>query len=322
MTSRRWCFTINNPIDTDFPQQWPQSFVLRLKLLIVQLEQGTEGTVHLQGYLEMLAPTRLAAMKKYLPRAHLSAARSERLTCIQYCLKTETSLNRRWWLDIADGLQCFAEDLPPSLEKLMQSLSERKNGMQSSTRSRLLAIQSTLCSGSSATIEQVADEDFDIWVRYYRAFEKYLLMKSVPRSHKTSVTVIQGPTGTGKSKWAYDFDNQAYWKQRSQWWCGYTTHETVVLDEFYGWIPFDLLLRLCDRYPMLVETKGGQVQFVAKNIIITTNMLPSTWYKSAYFPAFVRRVDNWICMPVWGEIVQTVDYAEFARHASDNILTP
>ena len=119
-----------------------------------------------------------------------------------------------------------------------------------------------------------------------------------------------------------EFDAGAYWKQRSNWWDGYSTQETVVLDEFYGWLPFDLLLRLCDRYPLLVETKGGQVQFVAKTIIITSNSLPSNWYRSAYFPSFVRRVDHWHVFPIWGEHFETSDYAEFTSRAVENIVTP
>lgn len=93
----------------------------------------------------------------------------------------------------------------------------------------------------------------------------------------------------------------AYWKQRSNWWDGYANHEHVVIDEFYGWLPFDLLLRLCDRYPLLVETKGGQVQFSANTIVITTNKRPTEWYTNMYTPALIRRVDHWIIMPAIGE---------------------
>lgn len=147
-------------------------------------------------------------------------------------------------------------------------------------------------------------------------------MKTEPRSWDTCVHVLQGPTGTGKSKWAQDFDPKGYWKQRSNWWDGYTKQETVVIDEFYGWLPFDLLLRLCDRYPLLVETKGGQVQFLAKTIIITTNMLPCNWYRNAYFPSFARRVNMWHILPIWGEHKEYIDYGEFLKDASENVITP
>lgn len=114
----------------------------------------------------------------------------------------------------------------------------------------------------------------------------------------------------------------AYWKQRSNWWDGYFNHETVIIDEFYGWLPFDLILRICDRYPLMVETKGGQVQFVAKNIIFTTNSNPVSWYKSCYFPSFIRRVHHWHILPIWGTHEIYTEYNEFASKVNDNILLP
>ncbi len=230
-------------------------------------------------------------------------------------------MGMRWW---QQGSSCefFTTEEPNSLQELIASLLEATSGSESSTKSRLSAIQLRLSEGNSDEIESVADEEFDLWVRYYRAFERYLMMKTPAREWKTNVHVLQGPTGTGKSKWAMDNYKNAYWKQRSNWWDGYTGQEAVILDEFYGWLPFDLLLRLCDRYPLLVETKGGQCQFVARTIVITTNMLPCNWYKSCYFPSFARRVDQWHILPVWGEHKTYTDYGEFLKWASENVINP
>ena len=318
MTARRWCFTINNPTEEDYIDAWQRT---NIKLLICQLEQGEEQTSHLQGYLEMKSPCRLAAMKKLNSRAHWEVSRGSRLQAMLYCLKEESSLKMRWWLH-ENSLLYFEEDWPESLKTLVASNSSATDGGKASTKQRLCAIQSQLSEGNSSAIEEVADNEFDLWVRYYRAFEKYLCMKTAPRSWKTTVHVLQGPTGTGKSKWAMDTFPNAYWKQRSNWWDGYFGAETVVLDEFYGWLPFDLLLRLCDRYPLLVETKGGQTQFVARTIVITTNMLPCNWYRSCYFPSFARRVDTWHILPLWGEHKEYSDYGEFLKYASENTCNP
>lgn len=136
-------------------------------------------------------------------------------------------------------------------------------------------------------------------------------MKTAPRQWETEVHVLFGPTGTGKSKWCMDNYPDAYWKQRSKWWDGYFKHETVILDEYYAWLPFDLLLRMCDRYPLLVESKGGQIQFVPKTIVFTTNRLPDEWYPQCYFPAFKRRVDKWHYMPALGIHAVFNGYEEF-----------
>lgn len=163
---------------------------------------------------------------------------------------------------------------------------------------------------NGSTEKEIADEHFELWVKSYRAFREYRLIITDPRNHEVEVFVLQGPTGTGKSKWALDNFPEAYWKQRSIWWDGYTKQETVVLDEFYGWMPFDTLLRVCDRYPLLVETKGGQVNFVAKTIIITTNSIPNSWYKNVYFNSFVRRVTKWMVLRKWGDMQTYTDYSE------------
>lgn len=166
--------------------------------------------------------------------------------------------------------------------------------------------------------QYLADMDFPLFVQHYKGLTHYRLLKSVPRNHEVHVTVIQGPTGTGKSRYCMEQYPQAYWKQRSNWWDNYLDHDTVIIDEFYGWLPFDLLLRLCDRYPLLVETKGGQVNFVASSIIITTNAIPERWYRNVYFDAFVRRVNRWIIMPVWGVQTEYTDYKLAHDHMTNN----
>lgn len=77
----------------------------------------------------------------------------------------------------------------------------------------------------------------------------------------------------------------------------------MVLDDFYGWLKYDEMLRLMDRYPMLVQTKGGQATFLAKKLLITSNTLPASWYpkissdsRSTRMAPFYRRVDKWIYM--------------------------
>lgn len=141
-----------------------------------------------------------------------------------------------------------------------------------------------------------------------------------PRNWEMEVIVLYGPTGTGKSKYCNDSFESPYWKQRGKWWDNYQHQETVILDEFYGWLQWDVLLRLCDRYPLLVETKGGQIQFSTKRIVFTSNTVPSLWYKNVYFDAFVRRVNKWIYMPTLGTKLETTDYKEFLNFINLEII--
>ena len=80
------------------------------------------------------------------------------------------------------------------------------------------------------------------------------------------------------------------------WWDGYEQQETVVLDDFQGGLLFGFLLHLLDRYPLLVQVKGGTRVFNSKTIIITSNFAPDQWYTdprlAQNFPALERRLDT------------------------------
>lgn len=300
MTSRYWLFTLNNPTDLDTPDFSDPKWKNLVKLAIYQKEKV--GTEHLQGYIVLTQPRRLVWMKKNLPRAHLEKRQGTHAQAVRYCSKEDTRISNPI---------LYPSSL--SLEDLLQCV-EKEN----STLSNLNVMKTMIDNGKSDL--DLADFDFLNWVKYNRGLTAYRLLKSQPRDHDMHVAVYQGPTGTGKSKAAMELYPGAYWKQRSNWWDGYENQKVVILDEFYGWLPFDLLLRLCDRYPLLVETKGGQRQFVADTIIITTNAMPNSWYKNCYFPSFIRRVCEWHIFPVWGQHAIYTDYAEAARNMINNSL--
>nr|WAE43056.1 MAG: replication associated protein [Cressdnaviricota sp.] len=331
-TARNWCFTLNNPTAADdlllnFDNElWTQN----VKFAIWMLEYSQELTPHYQGYLELHQPRRLSWFRERLPRAHLEARRGSREAAIHYCTKTLTKENsqntilsdseelgssstreERWNSQSSTTGESSAQrSRGPFLYGYAGSWQELLASFQkkTTTKERLLSIKERLSNGASE--EVIADDDFDLWVKYHRSFERYRTIKSKPRNHEVEVIVIQGPTGTGKSKWAMEEYPGAYWKQRSIWWDGFVGQDTVIIDEFYGWLPFDTLLRICDRYPMLVETKGGQVNFDAKRVVITTNAIPNSWYKNVYFPSFVRRVNTWMVFPVWGERQCFTEYTD------------
>jgi hypothetical protein len=141
----------------------------------------------------------------------------------------------------------------------------------------------------------IANEYFGYYLQTYRGINQYRLLLSTERDFKTVVTVIVGPTGTGKSSWCAKYCKDPYWKSRGQWWDGYHNQGVVVIDEFYGWLKYDELLRLLDRYPYKVEVKGGYVQFNSKLIFITSNKRPEEWYHNTETGPLLRRIDNlWI----------------------------
>lgn len=305
MTARNWCFTLNNPTVTDdnnLFETCPAN--LKLKLGIAQLERGeATGTIHYQGYLELKTPVRLAALKNWLPTAHWEKRMGTRLQAIQYSTKESTRLPDT--PRITFGIEGSVEDFIASLIECPSSHSQKS----------LLELKGMI--DNNCTELELAEHDFNAWSRHYRALERYRMLRTVARSEPSEVIVVVGPTGTGKSKYAMEFTN-AYWKQKSIWWDGYSNQETVILDEFYGWLPWDTLLRLCDRYPLLVETKGGQTQFTSKRIIITSNLPPARWYKNQYMEALYRRISKFIIMPTINSKLEFSNFHDAQEHL-DNL---
>jgi len=283
MTSRYWIITVNNPT-YNLESKYDES---KHKAIVGQLERGEQGTLHLQAYIEYANAVRIGSVKRDFPTCHAERRKGTRAQALEYCTKDDTRVQGPWAFGI-------------TLERAKSII---RGGPSNSEKAELLDIKAKIKDGVEEA--NIADEHFTLWVRYFKAFERYRTITTKPRNHEMSVIVIQGPTGTGKSRWAMDNYPNAYWKQRSNWWCGYSGQETVILDEFYGWLPFDLLLRLCDRYPLLVESKGGQLQMVCKTIIITTNALPDNWYNNVYFGSFERRVSEWKVMNYTGTSVYT-----------------
>jgi len=330
--SSYWCFTINNPsaediTDCDF-ESWPTVPTFA----VYNLETGEDGTPHYQGYVELPHHKPLQWMKSRLRRAHLEARKGNRQQAILYCLKDCSQDQSNSTHGENSGTTTTDEDLFQTLSNLMfpvlfpstQNWSALKQDCENSLRVKmgrkeaLIKMKALIEDGK--TDQDLANFHFPTWIMSYRHLMHYRLLVTPPRDFKPNIYVCQGPTGTGKSKWALDNYPNAYWKQRSNWWDGYTNQETVIIDEFYGWLPFDLCLRLCDRYPLHVETKGGNVNFVAKNIIFTTNNLPSSWWKcDVYFPSFTRRVDEWHIFPVWGMHVFYNTYEEALPHFFGNL---
>lgn len=262
--ARAYCFTVNNPTQTQI--NWPEN----VKYAIYQLEQGENGTRHLQGYLELDKPTRISAIKVYLPTAHLETRKGTREQAREYCKKNDTRIDGPWehglWNTSGQGRRTDIERLH---ELLKSNTNER----------------------------DIRDKEFGLWTRHYRAIERYkLLDHAIERQWKTEVYVLIDEPGTGKSRWCMEQTKDAYWKQNSKWWCGYDGTSDVVLDDFYGWLPFSTLLNICDRYPCKVETKGGQVNFAAKKIFITSNVHWTSWYTNEKIDirAFKRRVSYFV----------------------------
>lgn len=120
----------------------------------------------------------------------------------------------------------------------------------------------------------------DIFIRYYSSLTRIAADFAKPVGVAREVWVFYGPTGSGKSRRAFEEAGEfAYPKDpRSKFWYGYQGQENVVIDEFRGGIDISHMLRWLDRYPVMVEIKGSSRSLNARKLWITSNLHPESWY--------------------------------------------
>lgn len=269
--ARRWCFTHHwkegrTPRLLDFETQDAVSYS------VYQTEICPEtGKHHYQGYIHCNRPVRPTAFYQcgLSHRTHFEVCRGTPASNIDYCTKQESRIDGPW------------------------EFGTKPMGGQGS-RSDILGFVTNVRNGR--TDLELLESNPSEYLRYYRAVERVRLLLVPNRTDFEGVYLFVGESGTGKSYAAHQFDpDDTYFKQPgSEWFDGYTGQETIVLDEFRGWLTFATLLRLCDRYPLEVQTKGGQVKCRAKRVIITSNLYPDQWYSDKIdITPFYRRVRAW-----------------------------
>lgn len=281
--SRNYCFTVNN---------YEGIYVLddfgpKATYLIYSEELGANGTPHLQGYVEFDSQITIKALSKLVPGVHFEPRRGSQRQAIAYCCKVSDPT-------FVSGPH---EEGTPKNQGERTDLAELKKMVD-----------------DSAPMDEVWDNFFPQMVRYYKGVEQYRQIKEKkhPRSSFESFIISVGGTGLGKSTHARSENDHAFWVSRPNnssgtlWWDSLDNEETLIIDEFYGWIPFDLLLRLCDKNPLQLEVKGGYRHCHFKKVVITSNLHPRRWYPKIsehLWPSLERRITELRLYTSLGEYV-------------------
>jgi len=267
--ARHWVFTLNN-----YTQSQIDSLLnvfaqddSPISYLCYGKEVGDSGTPHLQGYISFRVKRGFAFAKRlFNSGAHLEVSRGTPSEAIAYCEK--------------DG--DFVE------------YGERPSGKGS--RSDLDAVQLAIQNG--ATLTDIAEQFFGTFCRYERGINHYLAMRQLPRSEPPHVRVLWGVSGSGKTREAYSGleVSAVYSHPGGQWFDGFHGQRRAIFDDFGG-SEFKLtyLLKILDRYPMLVQVKGGHVNWNPSEIVMTSNYHPKEWYPNAkdeHVKALLRRINE------------------------------
>lgn len=281
-----WVFTINNPTVQD-----EQALLddVPYRYLIYQHELAESGTHHIQGYMVLQSRMRRTALSSLLPHAFLEVRKGSHEQAKAYCSKEDTRMVGT---------------------EPVEWGSEEGIAKKPGSRSDLSEIKKKIDSGASS--ERIWDEHFSSSIRYHKSFDAYRDIKSRHRVYeageKPRIFIYWGPSGTGKSTRARTHFPGAYWLTKPSqatstvWWQNYSGEDVVVFDEFYGWITYDLILRILDFYPVTVEKKNGSAKLAAKTFVFTSNKHPDEWYsKVKDTSALKRRISEFGTIEYLGE---------------------
>lgn len=301
--SNRWMLTIYNWGSWGSPRVWMEP--LRKRFNITYWVMGEEicpttGKPHLQGYLEMghgqdintrkKHSTMLGMMKVIDPKNHRKIQWWREIKFLlpdgssasntAYCKKTRPG-------DVPNSVVYEWGTPMPSANVIGSA--ERRAVSKQGERTDLDTVKDLIKSGAITNYETM-------WGTsglscQASALGLSHLARTRPESRGMPVIIsLHGTTGTGKSRWTKEVCDRLQdtlgWTNytcgsTSKWFCGYDKHDVAVIDDLRAsqW-DFALLLRLLDRYPLLVEVKGGRTWWCPRVVIITNPVPHEQWYST------------------------------------------
>lgn len=251
---------------------WKQLSELGVKFIWCQMEVGgkTDRT-HIQGYIEYNKKTTafkiagdLRDTKLY--GANYDVCKGTAAQNIVYCGKEDTRIDGPW----THG-----------------KVGKERQG----ERTDLDGVKEMAKNGASPN--EIARAEPTIFIKYCKGIEKLCDAYNEEYSQKWTVEqrlqelqvhCIWGKAGAGKTRQVYESHpmREIYSLRRANggntWFDGYHRQKVLLIDEFKGWIPLGLFLKLLDIYPIQTDKKGGFCYNNWNTVYVISNRPPKEWY--------------------------------------------
>jgi len=248
--SRCWCFT-SFLLNEDFIQACACSYI------VYGREKCPETSrIHLQGYIEFSDAKTMSSVKKLFndKTLHLERRKGTAEQASQYCKKDND----------------FFEKGSLSRQGQRTDLTEIINEVSVGTTS----------------VDTIVMTRPELFHQYGRTLDRAedIRMRSVFRTEMTTCEWVIGPTGSGKSHYAFSnytptthykfkYDGEALWQD------DYKQQPILVINEFRGQIPYAMLLEMIDKFPFELRRRNRPpLPFTSKHIIITSVLPPEEVY--------------------------------------------
>lgn len=271
MTSRSYCFTLNNWTTDD-------EIILnnltktcghsadkpKARYIIWGQEVGESGTPHLQGYCELSSPQRISWLKKLIPRAHFESRKGTREQARDYCKKDGKWEEHGEWKAGGQGAR-------NDIHSLVKSVKEGKSFMD-------------IVEEQPLTIAK--------HLKFYDRLVAHVEKEETKTFRKVQTHILIGEAGTGKSRIAREMDENAFSVNPEDTFPfdGYNGEKTIIIDDFSGQIKYKHLLRILDGHQLRINVKGSHRYAKWNKVFITTNEPAQEWYTVGLTPALKRRL--------------------------------
>lgn len=237
--ARYWCFTLND--GEPFPYD-----ETKMEYLVYQKECGEESKhEHYQGYVQLKRAQRLSYMKNIHKTAHWEISKGTNEQARDYCMKEESRIEPPVEFGVfkpTGGKQGKRTDLEDVIDMVKQKRPREEYAFTPT------------------------------YVKYHRGLEAIRLIAIPPYEHDdVRGEWYYGPSGTGKSRKAFEENPGAYRKAQNKWFDGYDNEDVIIIDDLDTATLGHHLKIWADRYPCTGEIKCGTVQLTHKKIIVTSN---------------------------------------------------
>lgn len=138
---------------------------------------------------------------------------------------------------------------------------------------------------------------FVLHERGLRALGTLMRSADTPVRKELKCVLLYGKSGAGKTRACFEALDSIYVLDKIQeggiWFDGYDSHRVLIIDDFYGWMPYATLLRLLDVYPIRLPIKGGFAHADYEYVVLTSNYHPAEWYREwGLTDALFRRIHS------------------------------
>ena len=281
--ARDWCFTVNNPVQSEQEFLAYLQTVSDLRYAVFQRERAPEtGTEHYQGYFEFTQPKWFGGIKRCLSKetigvdAHIEQRRAKRTQARLYCMDEETRISPTYYEYgefIEDGERTDLTDIMRDIENDISFYDlSKKHG------NRFIRVMK--------------------WAKEYR--QAYLENQYKRQFRKMQVFYIYGSAGCGKT--SYVFNKHGYddvyrtTNYEFGWVDDYNGEKVLFLDEFRSSFKISEILDYLDGQPIRIHGRHFNrvacydTVYIVSNIPLTEQYTKIQQSEPATWAAFLRRI--------------------------------